>query len=131
MTKFKLVTKVSLLGFASAAADVIQSDRAGPEKDESEGERSQRQWEFIAAVAYKSIVEVHLGDGCGQIDADGEGGYAREQTEHDEDPSEELGEGREITGPGRESETVDELSVVLQSSENLVVAMAEHYRAEG
>jgi hypothetical protein len=71
-------------------------------------------------------VEVHLGDGDGEIDADGKSSYASEQAQQDEQASKELGEGRKIRGPGRESEAGDDLRMMLQSAENFVVSVADH-----
>jgi hypothetical protein len=110
---------------------VIQCDGAAAEEDEAEGQGSQGQGEFVAAIAHQAIMKVHLRDRYGHIDADGEGGNASEQSEKNEDASEEFCERRQIAGPGWESEAVDELSMVLQSSENLVVSVAEHDGTEG
>jgi hypothetical protein len=71
---------------------MIQGDRACSEENESEGERGQRQGEFIAAIAHQAIMEVHLGDGYGHIDADGEGGNASEQSHQGQDPAKEFSE---------------------------------------
>jgi hypothetical protein len=123
---------VPLLGFAAAAggADVVEGDGAGAEEDEGEGESGQGQGEFVSAGAHQSLVEVDLGDGDGEIDADGNGGHAREQAQQDEDAAKELGERREVAGPGGETEAGDELSVVVESAENFLVSVAEHDCAE-
>jgi hypothetical protein len=109
---------------------VVQGDGAGAEEDERKGEGCQGKGEFVSAVAHESVVEVNFGDGDRQINADGEGGYAREQAEQDEDAAEEFCERREIAGPGWEPEAGDELSVVVESAENFVVSVAEHDCAE-
>ena len=122
-----------LLGFPAAAGctDVIERDGAAPEEDEGECEGGQRQGEFVSVVAHQSVVEVHLGDSYGQIDADGESGHASEQSQQDEQAAKEFGERRQVGGPGRKSEAGDELSVVLESAENFMVSVAEHDSAEG
>ena len=109
---------------------MIESDRTCAKKDEGEGEGGQRQREFVSAVAHQSVVEVHLGDGDGEIDADGKSSHAREQAQQDEQAAKEFSEGRKIGGPGRESEAGDELSMVLQSAENFVVSVTGHDGAE-
>lgn len=54
VTKFNLAKKVSLLGFAASggSADVIEGDGASAEEDQREGQGSQGQGEFVAAVAH-------------------------------------------------------------------------------
>ena len=118
----------SLLGFPAAAggADVVEGDGAGAEENEGEGEGGQSKGEFVSAVAHQSVVEVDLGDGYGQIDADGKSSHAGEQAQQDEQAAKEFSEGREVGGPGRESEAGDELSVVLQSAENFVVSVIDY-----
>ncbi len=122
-----------LLGFPAAAggADVVERDGAGTEEDEGEGEGGQSQGEFVAAVAHQSVVEVHLGDGDGHIDADGKSSHASEQAQQDEQAANEFGEGGEVGGPGRESEAGDQLSMVVESAEDFVVSVADHDGAEG
>ena len=117
-----------LLEFPAAAggADVVEGDGAGAEENEGEGEGGQGKGEFVSAVAHQSVVEVDLGDGYGQIDADGKSSHASEQAQQDEQAAEEFSEGREVGGPGRESEAGDELSVVLQSAENFVVSVIDY-----
>jgi len=117
-----------LLEFPAAAggADVVEGDGAGAEENEGEGEGGQSKGEFASAVAHQSVVEVDLGDGYGQIDADGKSSHASEQAQQDEQAAEEFSEGREVGGPGRESEAGDELGVVLQSAENFVVSVIDY-----
>jgi hypothetical protein len=74
---------------------------------------------------------VYLRDGHRQIDADGEGSGASKQAKQDEQSAEKLGERREIPGPGRQSETGHEVRMLLQSAENLVVSVANHYGTQG
>jgi hypothetical protein len=121
-----------LPGFAPAAggADVVECDGASAEEDEGEGDGSEGEGEFVSAGTHQSFVEVNLGDGYGEIDADGEGRHACEQAHHDEDAAEEFGERRDIAGPGRQTQAGDELSMVLESAENFLVSVAEHDCAE-
>jgi hypothetical protein len=110
---------------------VIKGDGAGSEEDEGECEGGQSQGEFVSAVAGHPIVEVHLGDGDGQVDADGSSGHTGEEAEQNEKAAKELGKGRQIGGPGREPEAGDELGMVVESAENLVEAVDSHDGAEG
>jgi hypothetical protein len=81
-------------------------------------------------LADQSIVKVHLGDGDGKIDADGEGGSASEEADQHEDAAEEFGEGREVGAPGRKSEAGDELNMVLKSAEDFVISVTNHDGAQ-
>lgn len=110
---------------------MVEGDRSSAEEDEGESEGSQSEREFVSAVAHQAVVDVHLGNGDGQVDADREGSYTSEQAQQDEQAAKELGEGRKVRGPGRESEAGDELRVMLQSTENFVVSVADHDGAEG
>ena len=109
---------------------MIEGDGASTEKDEGKGEGGEGEGQFVSTVARHSVMEVHLGDGDREIDADAEGGYAGEQAEQQEQSAEELGEGREVGRPARESEAGDEVGVVVESAENLVVAVDKHDGAE-
>jgi hypothetical protein len=122
-----------LPGLAAAAAggaDVIEGDGAGAEEDEGKCEGGESQGEFVSSVARESIMEVHLGDGDGEIDADAKSSNAGEQAEQQEQSAEELSKGRDVGGPARESEAGDEVGVVMESAENLVVSMDKHDGAE-
>jgi hypothetical protein len=124
----------ALPGFRGAAAgspNVVEGDGAGTEKDEGKGKSGQSEREFVPAVTGQSVVEVHFGNGDGEIDADGEGGDAREEAEQNEQSAEELSESGEISRPAWESEAGDEVSVVVKSAENLVVTVNEHDGTQG
>ena len=110
---------------------MVEGDGAGTEEDEGEGEGGQSQGKFVAAVAHQPVVEVHLGDGDGHVDADGASSHASEQAQQDEQAANEFGEGGEVGGPGRESEAGDNLSMVVKSAEDFVISVADHDRAEG
>ncbi len=109
---------------------MVEGDRASAEEDQAKGKGGESQGEFVAVVAHQSIVQVDFGDGDRQIDADGEGSGAGEQADKHEQAAKELGKGGEISRPGREAETGDELNVVVKSAENLVISMADHDGAE-
>jgi len=110
---------------------VVEGDGACAEEDQSKGEGSQSQGKFISAIAQQSVMEVYLGDGDGQIDADGKSRHAGKESDQYQQAAKKLGEGREISSPGRQSEAGDELNVVVKSAENLVVSVADHDRAKG
>ena len=116
---------------AAGGADVIEGDGAAAEEDKGKCEGGEGQREFVSAVAHQPVVEVHLGDGYGDIDADGQSCNASEQAEQNEKAAKELGEGREVGGPARESEADDELGMVVQSAENLVGSVDDDDGAEG
>jgi hypothetical protein len=109
---------------AAGGADVIEGDGATAEKNKGECKCGKSQGEFVSAVAHHPIVEVHFGNGDGQIDADGKSSHAREQAYENEQAAKEFGEGGEIGGPARESEAGDEVSVVVKAAEDLVVSVA-------
>jgi hypothetical protein len=123
----------SLLGFPTptGGADVVEGDGAGSEEDERECEGSQSQGKFVSTVARQAVVEVHFGNGDAEIDANGKGGYPREQTQQDEQSAEELGKSGEISGPARETEAGNELNMVVKAAENFVVPVNRHDGAQG
>ncbi len=82
-------------------------------------------------LAHQSVVEMNFRNGHTQIDADGESGGAGEQTNQDEQTTEKLGEGGKIGGPGGKSEAGDEVSMLLKSTENLVISVTDHDGAQG
>ena len=110
---------------------MVESDRTAAEEGESECQGSQSEREFGSAIADQSVVDMHLGDGHGKIDADSKSSHAGEKAQQDEQSAKEFSKRREISGPGGESEAGDELGMVLKSAEDLVVAVVEHDRAQG
>lgn len=121
-----------LLGFRTSAgsADVVEGDRACAEEDEAERKGSQSEGELVSAVACQSVVQVHLGDSDGQIDADSKARRAGEQAQQHEQTAEELGEGGEISHPARQTEAGDQLNMVVKSAENLVISMGDDHGTE-
>src|SRR5208282_4845983 len=99
--------------------------------DKGESESGQSQGELGSAVADQSVVEVHLGDSHGEIDADGESSHASEKAQQDEQAAREFCEGREVGRPARESEAGDQVGMVVKSAEDLVVPDVEYDRAQG
>jgi hypothetical protein len=105
---------------------VIEGDGATAEKNKGECKCGKSEGEFVSAVAHHPVVEVHLGDGDGQIEADGKSGHAREKAYENEQAAKEFGKGGEIGCPGWESQAGDELGMVVKSSENFVGSVADY-----
>jgi hypothetical protein len=116
---------------SSAAENVVQSDGAGAEEDQSKSQRGRRQGELHSVIAGQPIVQVHFPDRDDEIYADGESRDAGKESRQDEQAAEEFREGRNIAQPVGETETGHEVGVVMQASENFVVAMHDHNGAEG
>ena len=110
---------------------MIECDWPRAEKNQAEGQSRDRQRELISVLPHQSVVEVHLGDGDGKIDADNKSGDSGEQTDQDQDAAKEFGKSGEISGPAGKAEAGDELNVVMKSAENLLISMAGHDGAEG
>jgi hypothetical protein len=121
-----------LLRFSATAgdADVVKGDGAGSKEDEREGEGGESERKLGSPVAGQAVVEMHFGDGDGEIDADGKCGHAGEQACEDEYATEELGKGGEICGPAGESKAGDELNMVVEAAENFVVSVIGHDSAK-
>ena len=102
-----------------------------PKKMRANASVASAQGQFDAAVADQSVVEVHLGDSDGKVDADGECRATSEQSDEHKQAAEELGKRGEIPGPRRQSEAGDELGMVVKSAENFVVSVIEHDGAQG
>jgi hypothetical protein len=110
---------------------MIERDGACTEEDETEGEGGEREREFVTPIAHQSVMEVDLGDGDGQIDANGKSREAGEQADQHEDAAKKFGKGGKVCGPAGESKTGDELNVVLKAAENFMVSVANHDGAQG
>ena len=70
-------------------------------------------------------MEVHSGDGDGEIDADGEGSHPGKQTQEHEQTAEKFGEGGEVGTPCGKSQAGDELNVMMQAAENFMVSVVD------
>jgi len=86
---------------------VVEGDGASAKEDEAERQSGQGQRELVSIGAHQSVVEVHLCDSDGQIDADGESSYPGEQAQQHEQTAKELGEGGEISRPRWQPEAGD------------------------
>jgi hypothetical protein len=102
---------------------VIEGNGAAPEEDEGKREGGEGQGEFVSAITHQSIVEVYFRDGDGHVDADGKRRHTSKQAQQDEQAAKELGEGGEIRCPGWQSEAGDKLSMLVESTENLMVSV--------
>ena len=110
---------------------MVECDGASAEEDKSEGKGGQSQGEFVAVLAHQSVMEVHLGNGDGHVNADGKSSGAGKQADQHEQAAKKFGEGGEICGPAGQSEAGNELNVVVKSSENFLVPVADHDGAQG
>jgi hypothetical protein len=120
--------RLPLLGFPASTAggaNVVEGDGTAAEEDECEGNGGQSQGKLVSAIAHQSVMEVHLGDGDGQIDTDGKSSHASEQADQNEQAAEEFGEGGKICAPGGKSEAGNELNMVLEAAEDLVVSVVD------
>src|ERR1017187_1496011 len=69
-----------LLSTTTAAAEVIESDWAGAEKDQSKCDGGQGERELVVPVSGKAVFPVHFGDGYTQVNDDAERGEACQKT---------------------------------------------------
>lgn len=109
---------------------MVEGDGSSAEKDKSKSKGGKSQRKFISVLTHQSVVKVNFGDGDGQIDADGQSSRASEQPGENEQAAKELGKGREVRAPGGQPEAGNELSVVVKSSENLLISVAYHNGAK-
>ena len=116
---------------SSAAENVVQSDGAGAEEDQSKSQRGRRQGELHSVIAGQPIVQVHFPDRDDEIYADGESRDPGKESRQNEEAAQELREGRNVAHPLGQTKTRHEFGVLMQASENFVVAMHDHNGAEG
>jgi hypothetical protein len=109
---------------------VVEGNGASAEKDESERKGGQNHPEAVSVVGDQPVVRGYLPDSDAHINANGESRYAGEQAQHHEQTAKEFGEGGEVRAPARQAEAADQFNVVVQSTENLVIAEIDHDRAE-
>ena len=79
---------------AAAAQDVVKCDRTATKKDQREGNRSHCERELESTFAHQSVVPMDFPDGYAQIDTDGEGGEASEESGQNHEAAKELRQGR-------------------------------------
>src|SRR5579862_1509313 len=79
----------------------------------------------------ESVVQVHFPNGDEQIYKNGERGGAGKKSRQNQQAAEKFGEGGNIAQPSGEAEIGDHLRVVVQTSENFVVAMRHHDDSQG
>ena len=82
-------------------------------------------------IAGQSIVQMHFPDRDAEVHADGESRDAGKESRQYEQAAEEFREGRNVAQPVGKTKTRHEVSVVMQASENFVVAMHDHNGAQG
>jgi hypothetical protein len=116
---------------SSAAENVVQSNGAGAEEDQSKSQSGYRERELDSVITGQSIVQVHLPDRDAEIYADGKSRDAGEESRQDEQAAQEFREGRNVAQPAGKTETGHEIGVVMQAAENVMVAMHDHDGAQG
>jgi hypothetical protein len=116
---------------SSAAENVVEGDGAGAEEDQSKSQRGYRQRELHSVIAGQSIVQVHFPDRDAEVHADGESRDPGKESRQYEQAAEEFREGRNVAQPVGKTKTCYEVGVVMQASENFVVAMHDHNGAQG
>src|SRR5580693_2398326 len=104
---------------AAAAQDVVKCNRTAAKKHQREGNRSHCERELESTFAHQSVVPMDFPDGYAQIDTDGEGGQASEESDENHEAAKELSEGRQVGRPSGQSEAGDKLSVMMKSAEDL------------
>ncbi len=119
---------------ASATQYVIDGNRPSAKEDQGKREGSRGEWEFISGMVWgthESVVPMHFPDGDNEVDADRECGRASEQSHQDQQAAEKLGEGRYVAQPGGKAQTGDHLSMMVQSTKNLLRSVGDHDGAQG
>jgi hypothetical protein len=116
---------------SSATEDVVQGDRAGAEEDQGKSQRGCGQGELESVIARQTIVQVHLPDCDAEVDADGESRDPGKESRQDAQAAQEFREGRNVAHPVGQTETRDEVGVLMQTAENIVIAVDHHDRAQG
>jgi hypothetical protein len=110
---------------------VVQGDGTSAEKDQSKGQSGHRERELESVIAGQSIVQVHFPDRDAEVHADGESRDAGKESSKYQQAAKEFREGRNVAQPVGKTETRDEVGVMMQASENFVVAMHDHNGAQG
>lgn len=114
----------------SAAENVIESDGAGAEEDQSESQRSGREGELESVIAGQPVVQMHFPDCDYEVHADGECCDAGEESRQYEQAAQKFREGRNVAQPVGKTKAGHKVGVVMQAAENFVVAVDDHDCAE-
>lgn len=116
------------LGFAaSAAPNMVERDRSGAKKDESEGNGSEGERKFVSTILREEAVfPMHFCNRHAQIDQDGETGAAGKQSKDHKNASEKLRSSGEVSHPARQSEAAHHLNVMRQTPEYFGISVANH-----
>jgi len=114
----------------ASAKDVINGEGASSEENQAEGERRKGEGKLVTSVAGEPIVQVHFPDRNHQIDADGECRRPGEESNQNEQASKKFGKGGQVSGPTGQSQAGYELYVVMEPSEDFVIAVSDHDGAQ-
>jgi len=112
---------------------MIKRDGAGAEENQSKGEGAGGEGKFVSwpiGRSQETIVPVDFPNGDRQVDADGEGGGAGEESGQNQQATEKLGEGRDVAQPAGQAHAGHELREMMQAAENLVISVGDHNRAQ-
>jgi hypothetical protein len=71
-------------------------------------------------------MQMHFPDGDAEINADGDGSGASEQSNEEQQPTEQFGECRHISQPRGKAHAADGMSEAAQPAEDFVIAMDGH-----
>src|SRR5208282_3792915 len=115
------------------AEDMIQGNRAGSKEDQGERHGCECKRELVSGSAgpsQQSVVQVHLPDGDREVNANGEGGTAREEARQYHNAAEKLDEGRNISQPGGDAQARHKLCRVVQPN-YFVIAVRGHDGPQG
>src|SRR5712692_1352099 len=115
---------------STTSANAVERDRASAEKDQGEGNRRQRKRQLISPVPQQTIPPVHLPDGHAEVNTNGQGGKAGEESSDDRNPAEELRPRREIGPPAWQAQAADHLNMMGEAAKNLGVSMTNHDHAQ-
>jgi hypothetical protein len=116
---------------SSAAENVVQSDGAGAEKDQSKSQSGYREGELESVIAGQSIVQVNFPDRDAKVHADCESRDPGKESSKYQQAAEEFREGRNVAQPAGKTQTRNEVGVVMQAAENFVIAVHDHNGAQG
>jgi hypothetical protein len=105
---------------------VVNGDRASSKEDQGKRKTGCSKGELESVIARQPIVQMHLPDRDDQVHADGEGCGSSEESRQYKYSAQELGERRDIAGPGGQPQAGHEISVVMETAEDFVRAVYRH-----
>ena len=116
---------------STAAEDMIESDGACAEEDQSKSQRGCGQGELETVIAGQAVVPIHFPDRDHEVHADGESRDPGKEARQYEQAAQEFREGRNVAHPMGETKSCHQVGLLMQAAENFVVAVHQHNRAQG